>query len=354
MANHRLPGLDLSVTGPASAVRSLVDAMFQLCPPAPATGGMPLDCRIIDERHVGDHVPAWLAEAVAAVGSVPDPVMVAGAGRARAAFAHTATGLCCAWLNEARDRMGFVATVRQDIPPRDAATPGAAGLMPVSASCERNAALSVQSVLIPILREAFLDRGLLLLHSAAAVLPDGRGILLAADGGGGKTTTVLSILRLGARLLGDDLTVLDAREGGVRAFGLPEPMNLTAETIDFFDELRDLTNAIPGRPDSHKKTVSPCAIYGADCLAEACEVAAMYFVRIAPDGPAARPLRPGEALDRLFRAHIFARNQRIGALSFAQLSDALARVTAYELQTGPCPRSLGDWLLRNGSSPGVR
>lgn len=52
------------------------------------------------------------------------------------------------------------------------------------------------------------SRGALPLH-ASAVEIDGRAILLAGSPGAGKSTLTAQLLRLDARLIGDDLTVLD-------------------------------------------------------------------------------------------------------------------------------------------------
>lgn len=72
---------------------------------------------------------------------------------------------------------------------------------------------------------ASLVRGRDALH-AGAVVKGGDAIAIAGASGAGKTTTMLELLRRGARFLTDDVTVLDAGEPGVRALPGAPVVNL--------------------------------------------------------------------------------------------------------------------------------
>lgn len=73
------------------------------------------------------------------------------------------------------------------------------------------------------------SRGTLVLHAAGIVL-DGRAFVLAGAEGAGKTTFARVAAEAGAGVLGDDLVVVRAAEGGVEAVGSPlrsRPWNST-------------------------------------------------------------------------------------------------------------------------------
>ena len=185
-----------------------------------------------------------------------------------------------------------------------------------------------------------------MLHSAALRCPCGTGIALMGDGGGGKTTAALSVLRRGAKLLGDDLIVAGEEKGAVVAQGIPEPLNLTEQTIAFFEELRPQEGRSIGRARLNGKVaMMPPEIYGADCIAESCPLEVLYWLRIAPGSPRVEPIPRSEALGHLIRAHSFARRQAIQPAAFDMLCVILARIRMYSLYTGHDPAGLGAWLI---------
>jgi hypothetical protein len=231
--------------------------------------------------------------------------------------------LCYAWASEARDRLRLVFQKR----------------------CAGPAPLSVQTVMDPLLREVMLSRQHVLLHAASVACPNGIGVAIIGDGGGGKTTTAVSMLRLGAGLLGDDLIGVRSDSEGATAVGIPEPLNLTAQTMAFFEEFASVEGTSVA-PYSHtKRFVKPQEVYGDDCLTEECSLHVVYFARVTETGPACKPLSVGDALSRLIRAHTFAEAQRVAPESVSMLLDILAHVKPYELHTGPDPSALGRWLI---------
>jgi hypothetical protein len=78
------------------------------------------------------------------------------------------------------------------------------------------------------------ERGILGTH-AAAVAMGGRAIVLAGRSGAGKSTLTLALLREGARLLTDELTLVD-RDGST-VLPYPRALHVSPSTIDLLPEL---------------------------------------------------------------------------------------------------------------------
>jgi hypothetical protein len=65
------------------------------------------------------------------------------------------------------------------------------------------------------------------LHAAALALPESESaILIFGPSGFGKTTTALSLLPVGFRLLTDDASIVKRAAGGDRVWGLPRPLKV--------------------------------------------------------------------------------------------------------------------------------
>ena len=60
-----------------------------------------------------------------------------------------------------------------------------------------------------------------------------------------------------------------------------------------------------------------------------------------------KTIPPEEALDLLFKCHVFAHNQQIGRDSLAKLWEIVSFVKMYRLYTGPNPALLGRYLVQN-------
>ena len=249
-----------------------------------------------------------------------------------------------AWASREFDRID-VGVWKDGAPERREGAPGPG--RSAAPAREVRATSSIHSVLPPVLRELFLRRERLLVHSAVLRCPCGTGILVAAPGGGGKTTTALSVLRKGAKLLGDDLNILDVEADGVRAYGFAEMLNVSEETMGFFPELRNAPSHVPEDSGSHKTVIAPQEVYGVDCLVDTCSVDVVYFVAVRGADPEAVRLKPGEAFGRLMHAQTFANGQVPNDFSFERLSDIIEHVNVYELVTGNAPAKLGEWLLAN-------
>lgn len=89
------------------------------------------------------------------------------------------------------------------------------------------------------LSEMFRARGYFPIHSAA-VMGNGKGVLIPALSGSGKTTLCLSLLRGGFKYLSDDRPFLRRGNGGFELLSFPEEIDVTENTISLFPELRAL------------------------------------------------------------------------------------------------------------------
>jgi len=87
--------------------------------------------------------------------------------------------------------------------------------------------------------EMFRARDYFLIHSAA-VMGNGKGVLVPALSGSGKTTLCLSLLRGGFKYLSDDRPILRRVDGGFEVLSFPEEIDVTENTISLFPELRAL------------------------------------------------------------------------------------------------------------------
>jgi hypothetical protein len=104
---------------------------------------------------------------------------------------------------------------------------------------------------------------------AAAVLSEGRCVLLAGECGAGKSTLAYACLRAGMRLIADDVVYLEAQDGALSVWGNPWLLHLTPDTARFYPELRamqptrelsgehkillDVRARWPGRAEPHSR-----------------------------------------------------------------------------------------------------
>ncbi len=323
MGIYSLPGLNVSIQGPKSAVRSALEVMFRMSWKPSLEGAVPLKAFVVTGNQIRDVLPEWLSEEVSACSPSEDVLMFYGLAGDKAAVAANEHALYCAWLSAAADELRYVFCKKTS----------------------RLTPLSVSSVLVPVLREALLARGGALLHGAALLCPNDTGIVISADSGGGKTTTALAVLRKGARILSDDLIVSQAEPDGVSLFGIPEPMNLTDQTIAFFKEIAPFSDRPRRDPISRKLMVSPYEVYGPDCMIDRCRAKVIYFVNVTKKGPFIKPMPTADALGKLIRSHTFARRQQMTRDSVSHLCGLLSNVGTYSLGTGPDPEVLGEWLI---------
>jgi len=328
VTKYKLPRLVLSLSGTPPRIQLALESVFQLFPKTEEPADVLLEARAGNPDEIRGLLPDWLHARISAEDGEMEPVMVWGP-QAQPGAVGVHLGLpFCAWASPGGERIDLVCGIQQEGPTIGIIVP----------------------VLVPLLREMFLSKGLFLFHSAAAICPNGVGLLLVAVSGGGKTTTALSLMRKGARLLGDDLVVIQSSENGVTAFGIPKLLNLREETVDLFAELKQLPGSAFDHTGVLRKTLAPQKVYGPDCLQGQGQMHVLYFLHLSTEGPCIRSLPLAEASQKLVLAQVFSRNQKIQAPSVLQVFEVLSRLRVYELCTGPDPRSLGDWLIRNSAN----
>ena len=327
MNTYQLRGTDIGIDGTNVPVVEAIDAIFCLCPPSRNNPELTIFGCACDVDEFDGQLPGWLAPRIRTIEPSQEPCFLLN-GMGLAVVIKQVDSICAAWISPDNRRLEFLSGFRKD----------------------RLTPLAVQPAIVPLLREILSRKKQILLHSAALRCPDGTGALISAHGYGGKTTTTMAMLRLGAKLLGDDLTIILPDDNQVRAAGIPEPFNLTAQTIAFFPECQGVAEFIVKQHRDSKRIFSPHDIYGPDCLAPDTVVHVAYFVRIDPEGPSIRRMNTAEAMQSFATAHIFARNQPIDAASSARLIDMISRIRVYELFTGSRPDQLGQWLMDNIAS----
>ncbi len=326
MECYSICGIPFLLQGAASPAREAVVAMFSCLPRLRAQRFIEIAVYQPERGEaLASLLPPWLRTRIETLAEDDGVTLVYGEAGDCAALAANRQAVYCAWLRADTRKLSYVALKKTD-----ALTP-----------------LSVSSVLVPVLREFFATRGWSMLHAAALQTVSGQGVLLMADSGGGKTTTALALLRAGARLLADDLVVLRADAGAVHLHGIPEALNLTPKTMDFFPEAAAAAAAQSEATvlPNGKRVLRADAIYPHACLSDSCRLHAICFLRIGGNAPQLQPLDTATAFGRLLHAHTFARGQRPLAAAMTMHSRALEAAPAFELLTGPDPRALGPWLM---------
>lgn len=321
---YRFPAFVLKVSGDPSPVREAVSTLFRFFPNSSDSCYRQIEMHVWDLLDDGSTVlPVFLSRYLTNPDAVAEPTMVQGEN-VSIGFIHAHDGVFTACYYMPRDsRIEFVATRRS------------IGKTP----------LCITSVLMPLLREVLLDHQCALFHSAALACPDGTGILLFADSGGGKTTVSLCLMRLGAKLLGDDLVMIGEEEDSLILYGFPEPINLTEQTMTFFTELKHLKCTATAHRD--KAVVSPKDIYGPCCFQEKVPLHVAYLLHKSHGDPRVELLPPQESLGLLVRAHTFARYQNISRDAIERMYQILESTSFYRLYTGNDPTALGKWLLES-------
>jgi hypothetical protein len=331
MSHFLFMDIPFALSGSPSSVHDAVAEMFQLAAQCDKGTPIPLHTYCAGPGEPLAMLPGWLQQRIAGLSASDEAIMLHGPEGDRASVAVQAQGLSCAWLSPLADEVRFVARKANN----------------------RKVGLSVAGSLVSVLREILCRQGIPLLHAAALRCPDGTGVLLQAEGGGGKSTTALSLIRQGARLLGDDLVALvgEAR-GRLQMTGFAEPMNLTQQTMDFFPELAALK--APAAGPVLKARVNPAEVYPEGFWTGPTALDVCFFVQIHPEGPAVEPLAPATALGRFLQSHTFSRGQTLAPAAAQRLLDLAERVPAYLLRTGSDPAALGVWLALNSARLALR
>ena len=318
MTCYNVAGTVIGFSPTLSPIEAIIEANFRLCPKTEQPPDLRISGSIVDKHDFFDALPKWLAPLTKNALTDMEPVMLV-AQEGIAVIVRKPESMSCAWVSQDMDELHFVGSRYKEMP----------------------SPMVVQPLIAPLLRDIKIQSDQVLLHAAVTCFNESTGILVTAPGYGGKTTTTMSLVRLGAKLLGDDLVALTQNEAGIKALGIPEPLNLTLETMDFFEECRRFMDRIEPNASENKTPISPVEIYGSGCLIDQCRLHIAYFVKIDGSGPAVRRLGTKEALERFAAAHMFVRKQSIPPRNADRLLDLVANIKAYELLSGPDPCRIG-------------
>ncbi len=133
-------------------------------------------------------------------------------------------------------------------------------------------------------------------HSAA-VVKNGRGVLLAGDAGSGKTTSALNLWQNGFKILSDDTVLLTKNRTGVYALANDVDLSITEETVSLFPDLEFLKETPRYKVgDQWKRRLEIKKIYP-HSLATKAAVSLLLFPKISKNhSTTVEPLAPSEAL----------------------------------------------------------
>ncbi len=150
--------------------------------------------------------------------------------------------------------------------------------------------------LAPLLRR----RGYYAIHAFAAAV-EGRALLILGDTGAGKTTTGISLLARGAKLVANDSPLLrQGADGGLHLYAYPGLLSAYPDSIARFPELAALPDNSQRLDGSDKISFAAEAIWP-DVWVRRARPAALVFPAITPglDHSRLEPLSGFEALQRL-------------------------------------------------------
>ena len=181
-------------------------------------------------------------------------------------------------------------------------------------------------------------RGQFLLHAfAACPAPGAPAVLIVGDIGAGKTTTGLSLLHAGWKLLSNDSPILQASEAGVDARSYPGLLSAYPDTLARFDELHALNTA----PDPRQKVLFAAEGVYPGVWCDAAPAGAILFPQIETrTAHQLEPLAAAEAL-RLILPHAIEQWDRpLIAGHLALLNRLVQTAPAYRLRLAPDTASL--------------
>ena len=144
---------------------------------------------------------------------------------------------------------------------------------------------------IPLV-EAVKRHGLFSLHASAAAIGD-RVLVCAGTSGAGKSTLAVALAQAGWAFLADDMVFLAERDDGLRVFGFPDEVDLSARSLGWFPALAPVAAAGDGWPKHRLRLDEALWEHSAD----GGRPRAIAFPAPGPsDASVVTPLPPGRAL----------------------------------------------------------
>lgn len=190
----------------------------------------------------------------------------------------------------------------------------------------------------PLLRR----RGFFALHAFAAAIGD-RVALLVGDIGAGKTTTGLSLLAAGWKLVSNDSPLLSQHAGGVVACAYPGLLAAYDDTLARFPALHRFLGAAGDPP---AKRAFPADAAFADVWQRQARASTLLFPKVTPGLTASRaaPLSPRDALLALVPNSIERWDKPFIAPHLAILQALVQQAPAYRLLLAPDVPALPDLI----------
>jgi len=184
-------------------------------------------------------------------------------------------------------------------------------------------------VLGPLLRR----RGFFSLHAFAAAL-DGKAALLVGDIGAGKTTTGLSLLEAGWKLVSNDSPLLSRGTEGVLACAYPGLLAAYNDTLARFPSLHRF---VGDSADVQRKRAFPAQVAYHDVWQTMAEARVLLFPRVTPglESSHAEPMAAPEALLALVPNSIERWDRAYIAPHLALLQALVQQAPAYRLLLAP-------------------
>jgi hypothetical protein len=152
----------------------------------------------------------------------------------------------------------------------------------ITGSHPEDRVLATHPLLTVALLETMKRFGRFPLH-AACLARAGSGVLVAGSSGAGKSTLAVTLLQAGFDFLADDTVFLDPSEGDLVVNGFPDEVDVSANTVSMFAELRHLAGA-PLPPGRDKYGFRAEDVFGVDPV-PTCRPVALLSPRVEVGAP---------------------------------------------------------------------
>jgi hypothetical protein len=208
-----------------------------------------------------------------------------------------------------------------------------------------------EDVLLIALAPIYRRRGWFPLHAFAGLAPSGQAALISGPMGSGKTTTGLSLLNAGWKLLSNDSPLLTLREDQVHVLSYPGRLSAFDNSLARFENLKKFIPAEVDRPgeqiDQPKRIFGAEEVY-ADPWAESSVAGGIFFPQVVAGLSASELVKvpPAQAILQLIPQAIEGWDKTAIAHYRALLRRLVEHVPCYHLRLSPQVEALPDLLAQ--------